>query len=307
MNTHPLPTQFLGQAVAALSALTGKPVSWHSPNRLRIGSHTFLASTQPLDRIYPEVILICPPLSPFQATALQAQGQPYLDAAGNACVRAADFYLFIQGQVLPTPVAPPAPAPVGLRLLYYLLSEPDLHQASYRQISQRVGVALGSVSTFFSELRQQGLLREGSLHRWLHTEALLARWVQDYATQLRPTLGAQRYRWATAPGMRWRQLPMVTGSYWSGEPAARLLLQDGSSPTSFTLYSPSLPVWGLVPDPASGTVEVLAPPFPIPKLAGSGGLAHPLLVYTDLLLSSKASDRELALCIRERWACCTRE
>ncbi|MGI4823588.1 MAG: type IV toxin-antitoxin system AbiEi family antitoxin [Janthinobacterium lividum] len=307
MNTSPLTPALIGQATAALSALTKQPVTWYSPNHLRIGSHTFLASTQLLNQVCPEVILLCPYLSPTQAAALQAQGQPYLDAAGNTFVQAPDFYLLIQGQVLSAPPAPATSASIGLRLLYFLLSEPDLRQASYRQISQRVDVALGSISNFFTELRQQGLVREEGIHRWLDTKALLARWVQDYATQLRPTLGARRYRWATAPGMRWRQLPMVTGSYWGGEPAARLLLQDSSSPTSFTLYSPSLPAWGLVPDPVAGSIEVLAPPFPLPKLAGKGGVAHPLLVYTDLLLSSRALDRDFAPCIRDRWVTCARE
>jgi len=302
VHTHLPSTPFIGQATAALSALTRQSVAWCNPNRLRIGSHTFFASVKPLNRVYPEVILICSYLSPAQALTFQAQGQPYLDTAGNAFVQTGDFYLLIQGQRLPSPPPSPTPAPVGLRLLYHLLSEPHLLQVSYREISQRVGVALGSVSAFFTELQQQGLVGLATPHRWMHTEALLTRWVQAYADQLRPALGARRYRWDAAPGVRWKHLPMVTGSYWGGEPAARLLLQERySSPTSFTLYSPSLPAWGLIPDPIAGSVEILAPPFPLPKLPRSGAVAHPLLVYTDLQFSSRSSDRELAGLVRDRW------
>jgi len=233
---------------------------------------------------------------------LRQQGRHYLDAAGNASVQTPDFFLLVEGQTLAPPATPIAPAPVGLRLLYYLLSDPELLQAPYREISQRVGVALGSVSTFFTELRQQGLLREEATRQIVDTKLLLARWLEDYSYLLRPTLGAQRYRWKTAPSVRWRQLPMVTGAYWGGEPAARLLLQEKhSSPRSFTLYSDCLPDWGLVPDPVAGSLEVLAPPFPLPQLAGTGGIAHPLLVYTDLLLSSQASAQHIACQLRARY------
>jgi hypothetical protein len=136
----------------------------------------------------------------------------------------------------------------------------------------------------------------------MDTTLLLARWLQDYSQTLRPTLGVQRYRWASAPGTRWKQLPMGTGTYWGGEPAAQLLLQEKhSSPTRFTLYSPSLPAWGLVSDPVAGPLEILAPPFPLPKLAGMSGLGHPLLVYTDLRLSERAFDQGLAQGVLKRY------
>ncbi len=278
------------QASATLSALTCLPITWLDDGHLRIGTHTF-----PLcEHLHTSEnnIFLATYLSPSQALALRQQGRYYLDTAGNAFVQAAGICLFIEGQTL-TPASPATPPPTGLRLLYYLLSEPHLLKAPYRTISQRVGVALGSVSAFFTELRQQGLFHESP--RTLNLNALLARWVQDYSDVLRPSLNARRYRWATAPGIRWAQLPMVTGAYWGGEPAARLLLQEKrSSLTSFTLYSPCLPNWGLIPDPSTGPVEILAPPFPLPELAGTRGIAHPLLVYTDLLRSSRAFDQELA-------------
>ena len=249
----------------------------------------------------PDTIFITHYLPPAQALTLRQQGRHYLDAAGNASVQTPDFFLLIEGQTLAPLVTQISPPPVGLRLLYYLLSDPELIQAPYREISQRVGVALGSVSAFFAELRQQGILREEATRRIVDTKSLLARWMQDYSQILRPTLGARRYRWTTAPGMRWRQLPMVTDSYWGGEPAARLLLQEKhSAPKSFTLYSTYLPNWGLVPDPVAGSVEVLAPPFPLPQLAGTSGIAHPLLVYTDLLLSDQTSDQHIAYQLRAR-------
>lgn len=296
MNTSLL---LANQATAALSALTGLPVTWLGNDRLHIGSHTF--STSKHLSTSPNTILLTPYLSPAQALTLRQQGIHYLDAAGNSFVQATGLCLFIEGQT-PAPTSLTAPPPVGLRLLYYLLSEPQLLQASYRTISQRASVALGSVCTFFADLRQQGLVWEERKDRVLNTDALLTHWVQNYAEVLRPILSPQRYRWATALSTRWRQLPMVTGAYWGGEPAARLLLQEKhSSPTSLTLYSPCLPDWGLVPDPVTGPVEIMTPPFPLPTLAGTSGIAHPLLVYTDLLLSSRVSDQELAQQIRSRY------
>lgn len=301
MNT-PLPASLISQATAALSAVTGLSVTFLTDRQLRIGTRTFPTSGQLLGLTSTDAILITPCLPPAQALTLRQQGRHYLDAAGNASVQTPDFYLLVEGQTPAPPATPITPAPVGLRLLYYLLSDPELLQAPYREISQRVGVALGSVSAFFTELRQQGLLREEATCRVVDTEILLARWLEDYSQILRPTLGARRYRWTTAPGTRWRQLPMVTGAYWGGEPAARLLLQEKhSSPKSFTLYSDCLPDWGLVPDSVAGSVEVLAPPFPLPQLAGTGGIAHPLLVYTDLLLSGQASAQHIAYQLQARY------
>lgn len=295
MNTPSL-SALASQASATLSALTYLPITWLDNCRLRIGTHTF-----PLcEHLHASAndILLATYLSPSQTLVLRQQGRYYLDTAGNAFVQAAGICLFIEGQTL-APASPATSPPTGLRLLYYLLSEPQLIQAPYRTIGQRVGVALGSVSIFFTELRQQGLFHKSP--RTLNLNALLARWVQDYSDVLRPTLNAQCYRWATAPGIRWAQLPLVTGAYWGGEPAARLLLQEKrSSPTSFTLYSPCLPNWGLIPDPSTGPVEILAPPFPLPELAGTKGIAHPLLVYTDLLRSGRTIDQELAKQLRTR-------
>jgi hypothetical protein len=283
------------QPTAALSARACLPITWLGNGHLRINSYTFATSERlPTS---PTTIFLTPYLPPAQALALRQQGINYLDSAGNAFIRATGLCLCIEGQTPALDSPTPAP-PVGLRLLYHLLSEPQLLQAPYRTISERASVALGSISTFFAELRQQGLIGETATCRVLNTDALLARWVREYGQVLRP----QRYRWATAPGIRWQQLPMVTGAYWGGEPAARLLLQETRfSPTSFTLYSPCLPAWELIPDPVAGSVEILVPPFPFSKLAGTSGLAAPLLAYTDLLLSGRDPDLGLAQQLRSRY------
>jgi hypothetical protein len=290
-------TSFLlaSQATSALSALTCLPVTWLGISQLRIDSRTFFISEH--FAASPDTILLASYFPPAQALTLRQQGRNYLDTAGNAFVQAPGICLIIEGQP-PITVSPTTPPPVGLRLLYYLLSEPELLQAPYRTLSQRADVALGSVNAFFAELREQGLARQQVTGRVLKADALLTRWVQQYAEVLRP----QRYRWATAPRIRWTQLPMVTGAYWGGEPAARLLLGEKRfSPTSFTLYSPSLPTWGLVPDPVNGVVDILTPPFPPPTVAGRSGIAAPLIIYTDLLLSGKALDQELAQQVRSRY------
>jgi hypothetical protein len=291
VNTSPL----LASQVAVLSARTCLPITWLGNGRLCIDSHTF-ATSEHLPTS-PTTILLTPYLPPTQALALRQQGINYLDTAGNVFIRATGLCLCIEGQ-LPAPIASTSSPPVGLRILYHLLSDPQLLQAPYRTLSERAGVALGSVNTFFAELRQQGLVENEQNSRVLDTKALLTHWVQAYGQVRRP----QRYRWATPPGIRWSQLPIGTGAYWSGEAAARRLLQEKrSSPTSFILYSHCLPNWGLVPDPVAGSVTILAPPFPMPALTGTSGLAHPLLVYTDLLLAGRDADQGLAQQLHSRY------
>ena len=317
-HEHSCSANLLRQATSSLAILLGQSVTWSFPSsilasstfELHIGTYTHPAwvDTYPLRflaaPLKTKAVLITPYLTRQQAEQLRRLKQQYLDGAGNAYLQSNGHLVLIQGRPRPTPLQAPKPSgllpPTSLRLLYYLLSEPALLHLSYRRISKQVGIALGSVHTFFAAAYQQCLLEErpSGQRQWLHPDAALSSWLHGYEQVLRPNLYPERHRWQMTPGLGWRQLPLASGAYWGGEPAALMLLGERhASPSTFTLHSPVVPSsWGLLPDPVAGQLEIVMPPFKLPVTIGS---LAPLLTYTELQLVEE--QRGFAQCILERY------
>ncbi|MDJ0364865.1 type IV toxin-antitoxin system AbiEi family antitoxin [Hymenobacter sp. H14-R3] len=199
--------------------------------------------------------------------------------------------------------------PAGVQLLYHLLSEPALLQASYRAMAEQAQVALGSVSILLRGLQQLELLRdESGKRRWTDPAQVLRRWVDAYGEVVRPKLAAQRYRWLDPAVARqgWQNLELGPDMAWGGEPAAHLLLDGYLLPEYFTLYTTAargevIRQLRLVPD-AAGKVEVLRP---MDTTLGPGRpqpqAVHPLLAYADLLLTADPRNREVAHLLHEHY------
>lgn len=260
------------------------------------------------------VVLVAPYIPDALGRALQGMGIHYLDTAGNAYLRmpAAGGLILIRGQRQPTigkQVQHRAFQPAGVQLLYQLLREPALLQASYRVLAEQAQVALGSVSVLLRGLQQLELLRdEGGKRRWTNPSHVLHRWVAAYGEVVRPRLHGQCYRWLDANTARqgWQDLELGPDMAWGGEPAAHLLLEGYLLPEYFTLYTAAprgeiMRRLRLVPDEA-GKVEVLPP---MPMTLGPGRplpqAVHPLLAYADLYLTAEPRNREVAHLLHERY------
>lgn len=266
------------------------------------------------DQIGEPVVLVVPYVSEQQGEKLRQQDIQYLDTAGNAYLHAAEksFFVLVKGQRQPLveqPTQHRAFLPAGVQLLYHLLSEPALLQATYRTMAEQAQVALGSVSILLKSLQQLNLLREESgKRRWTEPAQVLRRWVDAYCEVVRPKLGAQRYRWLD-PGMArqgWQHLELSSDMAWGGEPAAHLLLDGYLLPEYFTLYSTTsrgelMRRLRLVPD-AKGTVEVLHPMETTWRAARPHAQAvHPLLAYADLINTTDPRNREVAHLLHEHY------
>ena len=330
----------IDRAIYALEQLIGQPVRLdhqfpkvpgdplpRADGRLRIGQHIFLVDVKSalhlktLGLIKPSVrpgqlpvVLISPYISPAIGKALQQLGVYYLDTVGNAYVQSVDpaLLILIQGQRQPTAERGEtrrAFRRTGLRLLYHLLNQPELLQASYRTLADEASLALGSVSVVLTDLRQLGLLREeGDHRRWLDAPQVLRRWVEGYGEVLRPKLASHRYRWLDAGTSRhgWQELPLGTDAWWGGEPAANLLLDGYLLPERFTLYSAAprgelMRRFRLVPD-EGGKVEVLSPfETNFSQMRPQSRAVSPLLAYADLLLTADPRNREVAQLLHEQY------
>lgn len=187
-------------------------------------------------------VLLAEHVTPPLADDLRAQGQPFADAAGNAWLPQPMVFITgrkPEGRVV-VPAAGRADTPAGLKILFALLCQPELADATHRAIAAAAGVALGGVPAVLQDLRQQGNLPMlGQRRRLDATRPLLDRWAQAYARRLRPKTLKGLY---TTPLFdTWAEWGLdPADGLWGGEPAARLLTQY-LRPGVLTIYTHRLP------------------------------------------------------------------
>jgi hypothetical protein len=189
----------------------------------------------------------------------------------------------------------------GVKLVFAFLLEPELVNASYRQMAERAGISVGTVGDILLDLMEAGfVLPVDEKKRILNDEAeLLEKWTRYYLDLVKPKQLREHYRFARMEDRRdWRSLALPIQSWWGGEPAADLYT-NYLAPAAWTLYS-ALPrnelirTLRLIPDP-EGEVAVYAPFWGEElKGAGAGDKVHPILVYADLIDSGDPRNLETA-------------
>ena len=247
-------------------------------------------------------------VNPKMAERLKALDMSFLDVAGNAYLNEPPVYVYVNGS---KPLErrhrkPPTRAfqPTGLKVLFALLCQPGLENASYREIVKVADVALGTVGWVITDLKELGYLVDmGKRKRRLKNKAkLIERWVTNYPELLRPKLVLGRYRaidrdwWKDAQLRRFR-------ACWGGEVAAAILTKY-LKPERVTVYTKGKPAELLLTnklkkDP-DGDVEILETfwrtDYDWPHIE----LAPPLLLYADLLATGDARNIETARMIYEQ-------
>ena len=263
-----------------------------------------------LDALDGPALLVAPYLSPQMASKCRALDLQFADAAGNAYLNGEGLHVFVSGQ-RPTAAAAPlthrgASSPSVMRMVFALLARPALLQASYRDIADAAGIALGSVGAVFAALGERGMLvgsgRSGP-RRFTAPGSLVDEWVAAYPAVLRPKLHAQRFE---APDAGWWEHADVAQAQarWSGEVAA-FRMHGYLKPATQTLYvaPDAMPralrrlvsAHRLRPQPA-GPVEIVEAFWDF----GDGGpTVPPLLAYADLMATMDPRNREAATMIRD--------
>lgn len=240
-------------------------------------------------------------VSPQLAQECQKLGLNFIDMAGNAHIDVPGRFVFVSGKPRPK-VIPTAPqhgalrTANGLRVIFALLTQPQLVSQTQRDIAAHAGVALGSVGRVLEDLQQLGSLTpgKGPSRRLLAVDELTRTWVQHYPVSLRHKLQPRRY--SLVGNKNWQDIQLTTGeAVWSAEAAAYRM--DGYiQPIEATIYS-WLPRQRFIvehrlrPDP-EGDIEILDA-FWNPA-AGSDSLIAPvLLVYADLIGSQDGRNKEV--------------
>jgi hypothetical protein len=240
----------------------------------------------------------------------------FVDTAGNA-------YLFwphklhiqILGQRrprIPEKAAVRLTEPSGLQILYALLTRPSLASMQYRALVQRSGVALGSVARVMSELKEKGYLQKRRANEWhlLQKKELLDIWVGGYANRLRPKLLLGQYQpperdlSQTLSNLETELRKQSIDWCLTGGFAADRLTQHFRG-NQLAVFIDALPEdfirelrW--LPSP-NGPVTLFRKFSRSVQFEQLLTVAHPLLVYAELVFSSRERELETAKIVYDRW------
>jgi len=244
---------------------------------------------------YEDFLLVANHIFPKIKEELRQKGIQYLEANGNVFMKKDKLFLYVDTQ---RPLdklknkGNRAFTKTGLKVLFYLLQHKEAINLTQREMAEKTMVGLGNIPQVIEGLKETGYLipLNSKTYVWENRKELLARWMAEYPTVLRPKLVKERYKLKGD----WQELVFNHHTtVWGGEPAADLLINH-LRPEKFILYTKEnrtdlIKNYKLMPD-KQGDIEVLEM-FWEQK---DGKTAPPLLVYTELMLEGGKRNKETA-------------
>ena len=237
----------------------------------------------------------------------------FVDQAGNCHIAVGqDFLAHVEGRRRTSP----ARHGRGLgaksyQVLFALLARPELITAPIRSLAEAASVRKTAAADLLQRLKDEGfILRDKSGRRMVRSSALMDRWVAGYADKLRPRLLIGRYRSAANEPLAFVKQAEATfgndlGWAWGGATAAYRLTQHYRSEITtlhVAVQSTTNIQRRLSLLPAKdGPIVLLGVPGPLGLDGPAPHVAHPLLVYTELLVAGDERALEAAAEIRSRY------
>jgi hypothetical protein len=267
-----------------------------------------------LEKLSQPGLLIAPYISRDIAEYCRETNLQFIDTHGNAYLNAPGMYVYVKGEKnlnrrTTSGLGRGTNNPTALRIIFTLLCQPNMVQATYREIVESAGVSLGAIGRIFDDLKRRGLLTGAEKthdRKLLEPKRLLDEWVTNYPIVLRPKLHPRRF---SAPDPNWwkgLQLDNLE-AVWGGEVAAERLTNH-LKPAAQTLYvEPKtmssclkylVTTHRLRPDPY-GSIEILEKFWNFPTDPKHPKTAPPILVYADLMATLEPRNTEVAKMIRE--------
>jgi hypothetical protein len=254
-------------------------------------------------------IVFSPYVSPPVGELLASHHIGFVDQAGNCHIAVGrDYLAHIEGR------RPEHPARQGrglgarsYQVLFALLARPLLVAAPIRSLADAAGVRKTAAADLLRRLKDEGLvLRDKAGLRIARPNVLMDRWVAGYADKLRPKLLVGRYRSAAKDPLAFEKHAeaALEGLHWAwgGATAGYRLTKHYRSVTT-TLHVASPPATlqrqlNLL-SAKDGPIVVLDVPGPQGLEGPIPHVAHPLLVYTELVLEGDERALEAAGEIRD--------
>lgn len=262
------------------------------------------------------ILLATTYLTPALADECVEQGLQFIDLAGNLHLHVPGQYILVTGRRVNPDIRrlasrsgrPAISASASaLRMIFVLLSAPELVNRPYREIASAAGVALGTVGSVFDDLRERGLLAGTDHRRLLDPAALREEWAINYSLRLLPKLNVQRF--TVGDPSWWQHAELPAGqAWWSGEVAAAKLTGQ-LRPGSQTLYvertarpavTMALAKRHRLRADSAGTLEIIDAFWHLDDTRTEQLTAPPLLVYADLQRTREPRNAEAAALIRDQ-------
>jgi hypothetical protein len=124
----------------------------------------------------------------------------FIDTAGNAYIAIQGLTIFITGEPRPAALTNDAHhyrayTEVDMKVVFALLCNQDLANATYRELARAAQVALGTVGPVIKDLENRGhLIRHWRQRILAGTRELMEDWVARYPDALRPKFFQNRYQ-----------------------------------------------------------------------------------------------------------------
>ncbi len=265
---------------------------------------------QHLKERYGNFIIAANYITPNAKKMLKERGLNYIDRVGNTWFRLEPVFIYIDGLHNRPPTEDRknrAFTRTGIKVVFQLLNNPELINATYRKIAQITGVALGTVPKVITGLKEEGILLRKTQNEWIVTnyDKLLDRWQNEYIKKLKPTLFVKRYR-PVNPDFytKWKKVDLTGYAQWGGEPAGDLLTNN-LRPEIFTIYTNQtqqeiMKKYKWLPDP-EGNIYVYKQFWVVNNKKTLTNHAPVPLVYADLMETENSRCIETATMIYEQY------
>ncbi len=250
-----------------------------------------------LHQQYENLMVVAENIFPKIKEALRREGIAYLETNGNLFLKHKGIYYLIDGRKTTGKTKTKtnrAFTKTGLKVILHFLTDKKLVNKTQREIAEITGVALGTIPQVISGLKDTGYLLP--LNRkeyvWQNRKELLEKWIDKYATELRPKLYVGNY---TLLKGEWNKLKLNHNlTVWGGEPAADILTNH-LRPEKYILYTGEnkrdlMTNYRLIPK-QTGEIEVRTMFW---KKRAEDRTAPPILVYADLILEGGKRNNETA-------------
>lgn len=169
------------------------------------------------------VLLVAGEISTRLMQQLYQDGIQVLDAAGNCYIRQNELMMFCQGkkcEITKTKEILSFKEP-GLKVLYYILCDPQRINMPFREIQAQTGVGLATINKLFTSLKQNGYLFSSSKGRHLKKlDGLLAIFVDNYCRVIKPKALMATLNFLPGKRDSWLETLLPQGMQWGGEPGA---------------------------------------------------------------------------------------
>lgn len=306
--------------VDALLRLEPAGINLHAEVKKWAQHVNFGALLQQMRALPEPALLVADYVNPKMAGRLRDAGIAFIDTAGNAYLQQEQVHVHLIGNKQPAHRLPGkktanrAFEPKGLQLLFILLTRPELLDAPYREIARAAGVAVGTVGWVMNALKAGNHLHDKGRaggRVLLNRARLVERWVEAWPLKLKPRLTLGHF---VADDPRWWQgfdLQVLDGC-WGGEIAAEKYTRY-LKPRDVTVYIDPARRGELLAKARLRVVaewddtkpnvfiyekfwrtETIAPPF-------ERDLAHPLIVYADLVAAGDPRTLETAAQLKEQY------